>query len=149
MTRESNRRRIGRDGTEYPAIVVSHSSLRFARDPRQVEIQDDVALGLAGTSGVIELRLPWNLLNVTDPSSHRILDQEERHEPPFDTSAIDRVLVHWSVREVDGTEIDARTLGPFRWEGWDEPRAHLELKPSYEILREMFADLDIPREEVR
>ena len=92
---ESNRERIGRDGTRYPAITIDRGSLRYGSlDPQApaFDTRSDVAVGLA--SGTIELRLPWTLLNVTDPSSRRVLHQVMAHEPPLDTVATDGFRIY-------------------------------------------------------
>ena len=150
MRRVTNRRRIGRGGTEFPSIQVDQSPLRYlSEDPSSPE-RADVAVAARGNSGVVEIRLPWALLNFTDPSSHRVLDQPGRHPAPFEASTTDRIRLHLSVRGSAGEEIDARSLEPFRWQGWDHPVAHYELKESYYILRDKFAALpDEPGERMR
>ncbi|MGD8376504.1 MAG: tetratricopeptide repeat protein [Acidobacteriota bacterium] len=140
LIREANRRRIGRDGTVYPAVLVDGSPLHFA-DGAATETSD-VAVGLDGDAAIVELRLPWNLLNVTDPSSHRVLDQAARHGPPFETAETDGFRFHLSLRDGGGKPLDAATLGPFLWDGWEVPRYELEPKASYDILRRVFAELE-------
>jgi tetratricopeptide (TPR) repeat protein len=141
MEREANRRRFGRDGTEYPAIDVSHSSLRFARPGEPLHPQIDVVQGSRGTTGVVELRLPWNLLQITDPSSKRAVHHPGMDGPPFGTTSAEGIRVHVSLRSAGGEELDFESLPPFHWAGWDEPSYRLERKGSYEVLREAFASL--------
>ena len=141
MNRESNRRRFGRDGTEYPSITVSQSTLRFAEPGSVVDTQSDAAQGTHGTTGVVELRLPWNLLQITDPSSKRVLHHFGSEGPPFGTTRTEGIRVHVSLRDAEGEEVDFQSLPPFTWEAWDEPAYHLELKQSYRVLREAFASI--------
>ncbi len=136
MKREANRRRFGRDGTEYPSIEVSQSTLSFG-----VSGESDVAVGTSGTTGIVELRLPWNLLQFTDPSERRVLDHPGSDGPPFATSVTDAIRLHLSLRDADGNETDFQSALPFTWESWQQPSYHLELKQSYDVLREAFAAL--------
>ncbi len=74
---ETNRRRIGRDGTVFPAEKSSRSALRrgsMRAGDRGVSTLVDWREGLAANS--IEIRIGWGLLNVTDPSSRRVLQDD-------------------------------------------------------------------------
>ena len=141
MNREANRRRFGRDGTEYPSIEVSQSTLHFAEAGAVVDTQTDVAQGTRGSTGIVELRLPWNLLQFTDPSGLRVLHDLGNEGPPFGTSLTEGIRVHVSLRDAEGEEVDFQSLPPFTWGAWDEPAYRLELKQSYRVLREAFASL--------
>jgi len=141
MNRESNRRRFSRDGTEYPPIVVSQSTLRFAETDAVVDTQIDAVQGTHGTTGVVELRLPWNLLQITDPSDKRVLHHLGTEGPPFGTSRTEGLRVHVSLRNAEGEEVDFQSLPPFTWEAWNQPSYRLELKQSYRVLREAFASM--------
>jgi hypothetical protein len=74
-----NRERVGRDGTIFPGIDVDMGRLTAGREPRasrgaprsQAPRAD---WWLDRGRGVIEIALPWGLLNVGDPSSHAVLD---------------------------------------------------------------------------
>src|ERR1043166_6213946 len=65
----TNRWRIGRDGRTYPARGVNRGRLRYGRAAAStlVDWYED------RDAGLIEVRLAWGLLNVTDPSSRRVL----------------------------------------------------------------------------
>jgi hypothetical protein len=65
----TNRPRIGRDGTTYPAIAHDRSELLFARR-QETTLADWYADSLTGT---IEVRIPWGMLHVLDPSSRMVL----------------------------------------------------------------------------
>jgi hypothetical protein len=82
----ANRERIGRDGTRYPAVSFDRGALRYGSlDPAAAgfDTRTDVAVG--AKQGAVELRLPWGLLGVADPSSRRVIHQETEHEAPLDT----------------------------------------------------------------
>ncbi len=145
---ETNRERIARDGTRIPAIVWNRGALRFGSlDPSSdaFDTRTDVSVSVA--TGSIEIRIPWGLLNVSDPSSHRILHQATPHDGApgtivtegfrFEALAVDpsrdfRVI---SRLPVDGTP------ETWSWPGWEEPRFRSELKHGVDALRAAFRAL--------
>lgn len=129
----TNRWRIGRDGRTYPARGVNRGRLRYGRA---------AASSLADwyvdrDAGLIEVRLAWGLLNVTDPSSRRVL---RRIVPPdrFETtvSAGFRFAVAAVARDhgAVGAWLPARTT--YTWATWEEPVWRERLKPAYAALRD-------------
>ena len=63
-----NRRRIGRDGRIYPAISYNRNRLLHAR-----ESDNSLADWFADPrTGVIEVRLPWGMLQLVDPSTRSV-----------------------------------------------------------------------------
>ena len=92
------------------------------------------------------IRLPWDLVNVTDPSTHTLLD-DRRTTGRFGTTRAAGfhigVIVHRTrggeivgalPRLEDGTWRETSFL-PWRWRGWSTPRAHGRLKPVYDSLK--------------
>jgi hypothetical protein len=145
LTFESNRERIGRDGTRYPAIRVDRGALRFGSlDPTASDFDTRTDIAVGEESGTIELRLPWTLLNVTDPSSRRVLHQEAPHDPPLDTIATDGFRIY-------AFAIDAKSSGHkplsrlpaaggvapnYAWEPWEAPRFRTEPKAGVGAIRD-------------
>ena len=132
---ETNRERFGRDGTRYPAIVVDRGALRFGSV--ETDTRTDVAVGAA--SGTIEIRLPWQLLNVTDPSSRRVLHQTVEHEAPLDTVATDGFRFYAFAHGPKGeSRLPAEgTKAPlYTWPTWDEPKYRTRPKAGLDALRE-------------
>jgi len=74
---ETNRRRFARDGTVFAPLLWNRSPLRHgSMDPRDPD-HSTLADWRAGVAAnVIELRIAWALLNVTDPSSRRVLHDD-------------------------------------------------------------------------
>src|SRR5207249_8132649 len=74
---QTNRRRVGRDGTVYPPQQSNRSRLVHASmDPRDPD-RSTLADWRAGVgANLIEIRLAWGLLNVTDPSSRCVLHDD-------------------------------------------------------------------------
>jgi hypothetical protein len=99
-------------------------------------------------NGLLEIRLPWQLLNVKDPSQHEIYD--DLYEKGLKGSLfIDGIRIavvltdsdhqiieaypHYADGQLNGDEIALYT-----WEKWDLPLYQERLKQSYWILKEYF-----------
>lgn len=140
---EANRERIARDGTVIPAIRVERGTLRFGSlDPRspRFDTRTDVAIGEA--TGTIEIRIPWGLLDFADPSTRRVLHQETRHAPPFETARSDGLRLYaWASRagakgraRLDGVGTE-RGSKVYLWPTWEQPRYRTEPKAGAEAVR--------------
>ncbi len=150
---ESNRGRIGRDGTLYPPRRQEIGWLRRGTQDRQDPAFDSNAEWMEGP-GFIEVRIPWGLLNVTDPSSHRVV-----HDPlPLGdgvgtrkTEGFRAILVRF--QEAAGkakpqtvlprpTGKEPIPLPPlFTWTPWQQPGFHVFRKQSFEIVKEALRSL--------
>ena len=84
-----------------------------------------------GRDGVLEIALPWGMLSVADPSSHRLyavgLDGK------VTTRRVDRLGIAIAV---DG-EPPVTTRG-YRWDGWDTVQWHERRKAGWPILQQAF-----------
>ena len=142
----TNRARFGRDGTFYPARAYDRGSLRYGR-------QDSSSLSdwyLDEQAGVLQLRLAWDLINVTDPSSRTLLN--DRHTTgPYGTSKVTGFHFGVIAREKRGSQGIAGALPAtdhgvwlaksFRqwiWNAWTEPKSHSQLKPVYDSLKQLW-----------
>jgi hypothetical protein len=133
----TNRARFGRDGTFFPARGVDRGVLRFGRASESTLADwyvDDAA-------GLIELRLPWDLLNVSDPSSRTLL-YERSADGDFGT--VRAGAFHFLAVAVDSARGVTDTLGPsagWRWDGWEEPVWFARPKPAYDSLSATWGSL--------
>ncbi len=88
----------------------------------------------------LELKIPWLLLNVSDPSTKmQLADFYENNgivSESVDTFEIGATVVE----DPDMSTLIEMTS--FAWEGWEEPTYHERLKPSYYILKDAFEDYD-------
>lgn len=141
----TNRSRFGRDGTFFPARGYDRGRLRFG-----VETASTLAdWYFDQRAGVLELRIPWDLLNITDPSSRTLLyDPASRGD--FGTAAAEDfhvgVVVYRKKDPADVVALPALDAGawragsfrPWRWAGWTEPRSHSRLKPVYDSIKHLW-----------
>lgn len=147
---ESNRFRLGRDGTRFPEHIQEIGWLKRGTQDRAAADFDSGAEWLEGP-GFLEARIPWGLLNVTDPSSRRVLqDGKKRKKGPVDTAVTEGVRAVLAVFEGDAQAGGAKTLltlprsgsgqvpAPpvFSWDSWEEPSFHEYRKASFELVRQ-------------
>ena len=146
MQNEPNVRRSSRDGKRiFPARHFSMSRLRFgtldAKDPDYHSLAD-----FYFRDRTIELRIPWGLINVTDPSSKRVL-WKDRNGTTRKTKGIRILAVSYKPNDGGVTAVPtgrtqnhtdclpagltASAVRTYSWEGWETPLYHTFLKESY------------------
>ena len=142
-----NRRTIGRDGVVFPAQRIERNLLRHARES-ETTLADWFA---DTTTGTIEIRIPWGMLHVLDPSSRQVLfgTSGGRH-PGHRTTEGFRFVIE-SVDARTGEAVDRLPRGegttPFArppvwsWPTWEAPRWYAEPKPLFDAMREAFASI--------
>jgi hypothetical protein len=146
MQNETNIRRISKDGKHFfPAHVFTMSRLRFgsldARSPDYHSLAD-----FFFRDNRVELRIPWGLINVTDPSSKTVLWMD-RDGMTRKTAGIGMLAV--SYKPDEGKLVAQRTgrafnhtdslpkepapahVKTYSWDGWEMPIFHAYLKESY------------------
>ena len=88
----------------------------------------------------IEIRIPWLMLNVSNPSEKMIIDDFNENKE----------IKHMNINEINvGAYIlennklkDFAEMEPFSWDKWDMPAYHERLKKSYYILKKAFKNID-------
>jgi len=154
MLNETNKRRVSKDGSRfYPPHVFSMSDLRHGsldrRNPAWTSLADFYVSGRT-----IELRIPWNLLNVTDPSSRTVLWREGRestrridgirclavsYKPEAGALSAARTGRETNLADALPGHLERREVRPYVWEGWDCPVYHSYPKESFRFYREALA----------
>jgi hypothetical protein len=142
----TNRRRVGRDTTEYATIGYDRGVLRSA------PVADGFWESLPD-AGVIEIRIPWAFLNVTDPSSRRVLQhapdwvndggwigtlsEEEAAQPVTGIRVVAAVQSKgaWYAWPRSGSSFD---VAEFSWRAWNEPLWRERRRPVFDALRKVF-----------
>jgi hypothetical protein len=147
MQNRANMRRISKDGEHfYPSRVFSMSGLRFGSLRRESSSYDSLS-DFFYEGNAIELRIPWSLLNFTDPSSRRVLWKDGRQS----TRKTDGIrLVAVSYKPVAGrlyaeaTGLPSRAadhlpgrfsapgeVATYTWREWQVPIYNTFVKESY------------------
>jgi hypothetical protein len=103
-------------------------------------------------NGVLELRIPWHALWVTDPSSRQVLD-DDPSTPDFDASATSgiQIMVLTAVRGTSGARVvDALPRSAFAggeftaavprysWPTWESVSTQERLKPVFHSLKQAY-----------
>lgn len=97
--------------------------------------------------GHLEVRIPWQLLNVMDPSKKFVIDDMHARGKisPLQVKGFDIGI------EVikDGSAKGAQNLAmkSYNWEEWDQPTYHERLKKSYYVIQEGFKELSSENKE--
>lgn len=165
---EPNRRRFGRDGRYFPPQRYERGILRYGTLTPQTADYDPLAEWHASPqNNTIDLRIPWNLLNVTDPSSLRVFAGLQPDGTVITTETPGVVMAAFSYRPLDAARtrpvmeqghpiadalpamsgpatLPATSLKQYRWVGWDTPHYGLRVKASFAILRKTFQSLPGP-----
>ncbi|MBX7120467.1 MAG: hypothetical protein K1X31_15850 [Gemmatimonadaceae bacterium] len=139
----TNRPRYLPDGTLVPAQGLEVGRLRYG-DASLLSIAD---WWYDQGAGMLQLRLPWGLLNVADPSSRRVLDERGGSEGTTVTAGFrigvvalgrgGRVGGTLPALDADGRwPLDRLTL--WTWPTWDTPTWHEYLKPAYTALQQLW-----------
>jgi len=143
---ETNRSRVGRDGTVYPAITYERNRLTFARQS-ETTLADWYADPVTGT---IEVRIGWGLLHVMDPSSRWVLHgtQEDGRSPGgIATAGFGFVIQSYDPQSPGAGGALLGCGAPLRWswEPWEEPPGwHEEVKPLFGTMRDTFRTITGP-----
>ncbi len=131
----TNRWRIGRDGRTCPARGVNRGRLRYGRATASslADWYVDRAVG------VVEVRIGWGLLNVTDPSSRRVMARYRRGGT-FETAATDgfRFTVAALPRAAGAGIARLDLERTYAWPTWEVPQWHERLKPVYFTMRDVW-----------
>lgn len=165
---EPNRRRYARDGRYFPPQRYERGILRYGSLDPAAPDYDTLAEWHANIqNNTIDLRIPWSLLGVTDPSGHKIVAGLERDGTVMTVDTPGFYAVAFSYRPLDTARarpimeqghpvsdalpdlrgpgsLPADSLKPYQWAGWSVPRYNLRLKDSYAILRKAMPSLTAP-----
>ncbi len=131
----TNRWRIARSGRTYPARGINRGRLRHGRSAESTLADWYVDRA----AGLVELRIAWGLLNVTDPSSRHVMVRYRRNGT-FETAETDGFRFDVAALDRSHGGVVAR-LGAgqtYAWPIWEVPTWHERLKPAYEAMRDVW-----------
>lgn len=133
--------------------------LRFGNGhPHSPEFDSLTDVSYNETTGVLELRIPWQLLNVKDPSLWEIMsdlwtdglegsqetagfriaaliyqrDERDRAEQPGGRR------MTYAMPAITNNMLRSEDMYVYQWERWEQPSYHERLKQSYDIMREAY-----------
>lgn len=90
--------------------------------------------------GKVEIRIPWQLLNVMDPSTRSIMGDFHQTKK-FSPQQIEGLYLGAGIIR-EGHENKMIGMDFYSWETWEEPTFHERLKPSYYILQDAFERIE-------
>ncbi|WP_186579611.1 hypothetical protein [Aquibacillus kalidii] len=98
--------------------------------------------------GVLELRLPWLLINVKDPSQKQIMGNIWSEEGLASSETIDHLSAKVVMTNKENGVIQKLPSGEdewfeYGWDTWQEPVYHERLKQSYKILKNTFGEYSL------
>jgi hypothetical protein len=111
------------DGSvSYPDTTFEIGQLRVRRASDPSTSRDAVVLSENG----VDLRIPWTLLQFTDPSTHSVMNDDRATTDRVETAVSDGIAVSVSL----GTElVETARAG---WDGWEKvPRTQERVKASF------------------
>ncbi len=136
----SNHLRFTPDGETIPSYTTEYGRLTFGRS------SDNTLSDWYARDRVVEIRLPWGLLNVSDPSSFQVL-QDDTLEPGVQSvatpgfafsafvasdSAAGPTAIVAALPALRGGTLQFTRR--WRWQGWEEPAYAEHLKQSYGLI---------------
>ena len=136
-----NERRLSKDlKTFYPPRFSNVSRLRFGSlEPTNPDF--NTLSDFYVDKNTVEIRLPWALLNVTDPSSKSVLWKDGQEQ--YRRSDGIYIVLAASEQKENGDQIiyffpesqKKESVEKYRWMGWETPTYHTEKKESFEIMK--------------
>jgi len=155
-------------GERLPFDAYETGLLRFGNGNPLSEHYDSLTdVSMNETDHVLEVRIPWQLLNVKDPSTREIMGDLWKNglEGKETVSGFKAAVVTYKPNRnhdetaeyglghgevaytyppatADGKLLEANLL-PVGWEPWEQPRYHERLKASYYIMKDLFGRMHL------
>ena len=140
----TNRRRFGRDGTEFPAFGYDRGLLWPGGAP-------DGQWEWSERDGALEVRIPWMMLNFTDPSERRVLQDPSSGPIPgeFGTETVQAIRIVAAARDGQTWRSwpasgRAGDVAAYTWPTWEEPKWRERRRPVFDAMREVYRTIDPP-----
>lgn len=138
----TNRPRFARDGREFAGLGYDRGLLPHGPLP-------DGMWEVDSARGRIEVRIPWMLLDVSDPSQRRIIQDAEviDEDGEIGTVSVSAIRIvaaaeragRWEAWPASGAR---RDVAPFTWPTWEVPRWVARRRPLYQAMHETYAHLE-------
>ncbi|MEP7146658.1 MAG: polysaccharide deacetylase family protein [bacterium] len=94
---------------------------------------------------ILELRLPWHLLNVSDPSSRNVLDDKKGtgEIESIETEGFHIYSYITDKKDENVKQIPDKNPEVYKWEKWEQPDYKSRPKRSYYMFKDLFADIKV------
>ncbi|WEK54065.1 MAG: family 2 glycosyl transferase [Candidatus Cohnella colombiensis] len=94
-------------------------------------------------NGNLEIRIPWQLLNVMDPSQKYVINDmfSQGKITPLQVNGFNVGIARIKGGLAKSEQEQTVSMSEYHWEAWDIPTFHERLKPSYYILKNGFQAL--------
>ncbi len=129
--------------------------LRFGTaNPADAAFDSLADISVSHSGDMYEIRLPWALLNVTDPSRREVMGdiwskgglKSRRIVPGIRLGLyVADGADSFSFPAMEGQVLPAKQFYTYKWPVWDAPRYHERLKQSYEEMKKAFSDAKVGR----
>ncbi|WP_404406077.1 hypothetical protein [Jeotgalibacillus malaysiensis] len=128
-------------GEVMPFESYETGQLKYGIGDPDHEQYDSLADYYFTEDGLLEIRLPWMLLNARDPSQHEFIG-DLREDGVAASMTIDEIRLSAAVYHNDENTITEQTpFESYAWEKWDLPQSEPRLKSSYDVLQEFFSTI--------
>lgn len=158
MQNRTNNRRFSKDGKRvYRSHIYSMSNLIFGSLGKNNPWYDSRA-DFYYTANTVELRIPWALMNITDPSSKTVLWSDKNNE----TKKTDGIkIIACSYKPEEGylfakstglksnitdcfpVNLNTENVKMYSWDDWDIPLYHMYMKDSYYKYKEALSMIKV------
>jgi hypothetical protein len=134
----TNRGRESLTGEIFDSVVVNRGILQHGRSNEAETSNADWYWNEA--LGHLEVRLPWHLLNVTNPAKNYVLDNKKgTGEMEYTKTDGFNMIAFLTDREnTVVSRYPTKNYVHYLWDGWNEPSWTSRLKPVYDSLQEYF-----------
>lgn len=139
----SNRERESLTGEKTDRTVYDRSSLIFgnSRDSKY----SNSNWYWNENDKIIEIRIPWHLLNVSDPSSKNVLDDKEG-TGEIESSETDGFHIYSYItdkKDENVKQIPEASPEFYKWDKWDVPFYNSRLKKTYYMFQNLFPSFTV------
>lgn len=122
--------KIPTTGETIPFKSFETGKLRFGNsNPESTEYQSLTDFNY--TDGTIEIRIPWQLLNVMDPSEKKIMDDFYAQQVITPTDYAQFKMGFGILKNNEDTPVTISLSGSYTYDNWTIPKYHQRLKPAY------------------
>ena len=124
------------DRKTVPFKKIETGRLRYGNANPSSSNYDSLA-DFAYKNNIVEIRIPWQLLNIMDPSARMAM--ADFHEAGTKPAKIGGMHVSFLLMNAEIEETPQYAF--FTWEEWKTPKYHERLKKSYDIVKRGFQNL--------